>query len=91
MDLIALLPPPLITLAVQLLKFFGLPSSAAPWVALALAVLATIVMYMFSITEGVVLTIIVFLTSWLGSMGTWEALKNLIFGRFVRADTAPNS
>lgn len=82
MDLLVLLPPPLITLAVQLLKFFGLPPAAAPWVALALAVISTIVIYVLGITESAMLSVVAFLVAWLGSMGTWEALKNLIVARF---------
>lgn len=88
MDLIVLLPPPLITLAVQLLKFFGAPSAAAPWIALALAVLSTIVIHVLGITEGALLSLVAFLVAWLGSMGTWEALKNLIVSRFRPAPAA---
>jgi hypothetical protein len=81
MDLIVLLPPPLITLAVQVLKFLGMPSSAAPWVALAFAVIATIIIHVLGIEQGVLMSVVVFLVGWLGSMGTWEALKNLIMSR----------
>lgn len=86
MDLIALLPAPLITLAVQIIKKLGLPDGTAPWVALGLAVVSTIVIHILGVTESVVMDALALLVAWLGSMGTWEALKNLVLGRFNRAE-----
>lgn len=80
MDLIALLPAPLITLAIAILKRFSLPSTAAPWVALALAVVSTVVIRVLGITPDNLVSIVVFLAAWVGSMGTHEAAKNLVGG-----------
>jgi hypothetical protein len=77
MDLIALLPVPLITLAVTLLKVFGMPSAAAPWVALVLAAISTVLIRVFGFNADVLMTLVTFLIGWLGSMGTHEAAKNI--------------
>lgn len=77
MDLIALLPAPLITLAVALLKVFGMPSGVAPWVALVLAVLTTVAIRFLGISADTLMTVVIAIATWLGSMGTHEAAKNI--------------
>lgn len=88
MDLLVLVPAPLITLAVQLIKFFGMPSNVAPWVALALAVISTIVIHYLGVSDNALEAVIAFLVAWLGSMGTWEGLKNTVLGRLPHAAPA---
>lgn len=89
MDLLVLLPAPLITLATAILKFFGLSSAMAPWVALALAIVSTVAIHVFGLTNTFILDIVAFLIAWLGSMGTWEALKNILMRKAVPVhDTA---
>lgn len=77
MDLIALLPAPLITLVVAVLKYLKLPGEAAPWVALALAVIATIAIHVLGLSQTFLTDALTFLVAWLGSMGTHEAAKNV--------------
>jgi hypothetical protein len=77
MDLITLLPAPIITLAITLLKVFGMPSGAAPWVALVLAAISTVLIRVFGFNADVLMTVITFLIGWVGSMGTHEAAKNI--------------
>lgn len=89
MDLLLLLPPPLITLAIQLAKKVGLPENAAPWLALGLAVVSTIVVHVLGFTPNATLDIIAFVVAWLGSMGTWEAIKNLIIRTWVNYNARP--
>jgi hypothetical protein len=85
MDLLVLLPAPLITLATAIVKKLGLPDGAAPWVALGGAIVTTITIHVFGVTDNVIEAGVALLVGWLGSMGTWEGIKNLFLRQLPSA------